>query len=175
MKELKHIQLFEAFFYGNHKKPPIHIGDTGTNPEISIKVSKIEHTKERQDRHGADHVITDEEIIGTVGAASDDIVEALIKDIIDIRQKIDDRPLKYVKAGQNTRFIIRDLKTQLHMVCEINPLPENYHSIEVIVITVMRKEGFKTLNNQLILEIPADRSAFPEDREFYEDDDNAVY
>jgi len=175
MKELKHIQLFEAFFYGKHKKPPIHIGDTNSNPDINIKVSKIDHAKERQGRHGADHVITDEEIIGTVGAASDDIIQTLLTDKMDIVQKIDDRPLKNLKAGQNTRFIIRDLKTELHMVCEINLFPEDYHTIELNVITVMRKEGFKTLNNQIIIEIPVDKSAFPEDREFYEDDDNAVY
>lgn len=177
MKELKHIQLFEEhrkWVPSGHKKKPIYIDSFNVNPDIIIKVSKTDHAHNRKERHGADMIITDEEILGTVEAAADDIIQALLVDEIDILQRIDNRPLMNVKAGEPTRFIIRDLKTELHMVCEINPMPENYHSIEIIVVTVMREGEFKVLRNQLIIEIPAEKSAYPEDKDFYDDDNNAL-
>lgn len=177
MKELKHIKLFEEhriWVSSGHKNKPIYIDSVDVKPEITIEVYKTDHAHNRKGRHGADRIITDEEILGTVGAAADDIIQALLVDDIDILQRIDNRPLMNVKAGEPTRFIIRDLKTELHMVCEINPIPENYHTIEIIVVTIMREAEFKVLRNQLIIEIPVEKSAYPEDKDFYEDDNNAL-
>jgi hypothetical protein len=73
-----------------------------------------------------------------------------MQDQFDIYQKDDDYPTRGVRAGEPNRFVIRNKKTNLNIVCSLEP---GEWEFTLTVITVMKKDDFKTYRGQFVLEI----------------------
>jgi hypothetical protein len=162
MKYLKTYKLFESGAYISPKlmdrKKPEFIGDVKQNVEIRIDVEAIGHALSRQFRHGVstsdsgkvESNITKDEILDTIEASVEELTIALMQDQFDIYQKDDDYPTRGVKAGEPNRFVIRNKKTNLNIVCSLEP---GEWEFTLTVITVMKKDDFKTYRGQFVLEI----------------------
>jgi hypothetical protein len=166
MKHLKTYKLFEAGpirnYYSNPKlmdrKGPEFIGDIKQPVEIRIDVEAIGHALSRQFRHGVDVSksgkieagITKDEILDTIESAVEEITIALMQDQFDIYQEDDDYPTRGVKAGDPNRFVIRNKKTNLNIVCQ---LEAGDWEFTLTVITVMKKPDFRVYKGQFVLEV----------------------
>jgi hypothetical protein len=166
MNHLKTYKLFESGtirnYYSNPKlmdrKGPEFIGDIKQSVEIRIDVEAIGHALSRQFRHGVDVSksgkieagITKDEILDTIESAVEQITIALMQDQFDIYQNEDDYPTRGIKAGEPNRFIIRNKKTHLNIVCE---LESGDWEFKLTVITVMKKTDFKEYRGQFVVEV----------------------
>ena len=166
MKHLKTYKLFEAGpirnYYSNPKlmdrKGPEFIGDIKQPVEIRIDVEAIGHALSRQFRHGVDVSksgkieagITKDEILDTIESAVEEITIALMQDQFDIYQEDDDYPTRGVKAGDPNRFVTRNKKTNLNIVCQ---LEAGDWEFTLTVITVMKKPDFRVYKGQFVLEV----------------------
>ncbi len=101
------------------------VGSFSSEIEIVVNVDKTRHAGERQTRH--DERITDDEIMATAKKGVDEIKRRMLLDQIDIDDEI----------------VIRDHKTDLNVVCTMDPLDRQGSRFELTVITVMRKKDFK--------------------------------
>ena len=144
---MKHIKLFEAFTgrpYIDRKamasRKPVEIGYIKQPVEIRIEIEKHAHTMDRQWRHGLDEKITDDEIIECVELAVEQITIDLMHDEFDV----------YDEKGELNRFIIRNTENNLNIVCVLEP---GEWEFKLIVITVMKKVGFKTNPGQYVVEV----------------------
>jgi hypothetical protein len=143
---MKHIKLFEAFSrpYIDRRamaaRKPVEIGYIKQPVEIRIEIEKHAHTMDRQWRHGLDEKITDDEIIESVELAVEQITIDLMHDEFDV----------YDKKGELNRFIIRNTDNNLNIVCVLQP---GEWEFKLIVITVMKKEDFKTNPGQYVVEV----------------------
>ncbi|NBP58034.1 hypothetical protein EBU71_16145 [bacterium] len=57
---------------------------------------------------------------------------------------------KGVKEGEPNRFVIRNKKTHLNIVCQLEPGDNEF---KLTVITVMRKEDFRSYHGQFVVEL----------------------
>lgn len=143
---MKHIKLFEAFGrpYIDRRamasRKPVEIGYIKQPVEIRIEIEKHAHTMDRQWRHGLDEKITDDEIIESVELAVEQITIDLMHDEFDV----------YDEKGELNRFIIRNTENNLNIVCVLEP---GEWEFKLIVITVMKKVGFKTNPGQYVVEV----------------------
>jgi hypothetical protein len=143
---MKHIKLFEAFGrpYIDRKamasRKPVEIGYIKQPVEIRIEIEKHAHTMDRQWRHGLDDKITDDDIIEAVELAVEQITIDLMHDEFDV----------YDGKGELNRFIIRNTENNLNIVCVLEP---GEWEFKLIVITVMKKIGFKTNPGQYVVEV----------------------
>ena len=143
---MKHIKLFEAFGrpYIDRKamasRKPVEIGYIKQPVEIRIEIEKHAHTMDRQWRHGLDEKIADDDIIEAVELAVEQITIDLMHDEFDI----------YDQKGELNRFIIRNTENNLNIVCVLEP---GEWEFKLIVITVMKKEDFKTNPGQYVVEV----------------------
>ena len=143
---MKHIKLFEAFNrpYIDRKamasRKPVEIGYIKQPVEIRIEIEKNPHTMDRQWRNGLDEKITDDEIIESVELAVEQITIDLMSDEFDV----------YDQKGELNRFIIRNTKNNLNIVCVLEP---GEWEFKLIIITVMKKVDFKTNPGQYIVEV----------------------
>lgn len=166
MKHLKKYKTFEGGpirnVYINPKlmdrKGPEFIGDITQPVEIRIDVEAIGHALSRQWRHGVDTSstgkieasITKEEILDTIESAVEQITIALMQDQFDIYQDEDNYPTRGVRAGEPNRFVIRNKKTNLNIVCQ---LEAGDWEFTLTVITVMKKPDFKEYKGQFVVEV----------------------
>lgn len=166
MKHIKTYRTFEAGpirnYYSNPKlmdrKGPEFIGDISQPVEIRIDVEAIGHALSRQWRHGVDTSstgkieagITKDQILDTIEAAVEKITIALMQDQFDINQEEDNYPTRGVKAGEPNRFVIRNKKTNLNIVCQ---LEAGDWEFTLTVITVMKKPDFKEYRGQFVVEV----------------------
>jgi hypothetical protein len=143
---MKHIKLFEAFNrpYIDRRamavRKPVEIGYIKQPVEIRIEIEKHAHTMDRQWRHGLDDKITDDDIIEAVELAVEQITIDLMHDEFDV----------YDEKGELNRFIIRNTENNLNIVCVLEP---GEWEFKLIVITVMKKIGFKTNPGQYVVEV----------------------
>lgn len=143
---MKHIKLFEAFNrpYIDRKamasRKPVEIGYIKQPVEIRIEIEKHAHVMDRQWRHGLDDKITDDEIIESVELAVEQITIDLMHDEFDV----------YDDKGELNRFIIRNTENNLNIVCVLEP---GEWEFKLIVITVMKKVGFKPNSGQYVVEV----------------------
>jgi hypothetical protein len=166
MKHLKTYKLFEAGpirnYYSNPKlmdrKGPEFIGDIKQPVEIRIDVEAIGHALSRQFRHGVDVSksgkieagITKDEILDTIESAVEQITIALMQDEFDINQEEDNYPTRGVRAGEPNRFVIKNKKNNLNIVCQ---LESGDWEFTLTVITVMKKPDFKEYRGQFVVEV----------------------
>ena len=166
MKHLKTYKLFESGpirnAYVNPKlmdrKGPEFIGDIKQPVEIRIDVEAIGHALGRQFRHGVvtsssgkiEAGITKDEILDTIESAVEQITIALMQDEFDIYQDEDNYPTRGVRAGEPNRFVIRNKKTNLNIVCQ---LESGDWEFTLTVITVMKKPDFKEYKGQFVVEV----------------------
>jgi len=163
MKHLKKYKIFEAGNYyidkkAGDRKQTEFIGDVQEPVEIRIDVEAIGHALGRQFRHGVtksdtgkiEAGITKDEILDNVEAAVEQLTIALMQDEFDISQHEDDYPTRGVKAGEPNRFVIRNKKTHLNIVCA---LKAGDWEFTLSVITVMKKPDFKEYRGQFVIEV----------------------
>jgi hypothetical protein len=163
MKHIKGYNIFEAGRYfvdkrAADRKQTQFIGDVKQPVEIRIDVEAIGHALSRQFRHGVTATdsgkieagITKDEILDNVEAAVEQLTIALMQDEFDINQHEDDYPTRGVRAGEPNRFVIRNKKTHLNMVCE---LMAGDWEFTLKVITVMKKPDFKEYKGQFVIEV----------------------
>lgn len=160
MKHLKTFQIFENNWTSKlmDRRKPEFIGDIKQSVEIRIDVEAIGHALSRQFRHGVttsdtgkiEAGITKDEILDTIESAVEQITIALMQDQFDIYQNEDDYPTRGIKAGEPNRFVIRNKKTNLNIVCSLEP---GEWEFTLTVITVMKKEDFKTYRGQFVVEV----------------------
>lgn len=100
-------------------------GSFTSEVEIIVNVDKTDHAVDRQTRHG--ERITDEQILATAKKGLDEVKRRMLLDEINIDDEI----------------VIRDHKTELNVVGELNPLDRQGRQFEFVVITIMRKKNFK--------------------------------
>jgi hypothetical protein len=110
------------------------VGSFTSEIEVVVNVDKSDHAEERQDRHG--ERITDEDILRTARKGLDEIKRRILLDEIDIGDEI----------------VIRDHKTDLNVVCVMEPLGREGKRFELTVITVMRKEGFNPKSGSKVVD-----------------------
>lgn len=154
---MKYIKLFESFKgrpYIDRRamaaRKPVEIGYLKQPVEIRIEIEKPPHAADRQWRHGVDEKITDDEIIETVEKAIEQITIDLMQDEFDIYQNEDNYPTKGVKAGDFNRFVIKNKENELNIVCILKPGDWEF---TLTVITVMKKDDFRTNPGQHIIEV----------------------
>lgn len=153
---MKYLELFENFrpFTPSKKsleiRKPKFIGDVSQKVEIRIDIEAIGHAISRQFRHGLDDKITEDEIIETVEKSVETLTIALMHDEFDIYQREDDYPIRGIKEGELSRFIIKNKKTDLNLVCELSPGDWEF---KLTLITVMKKVDFKPYKGQFVLEV----------------------
>jgi len=163
MKHLKSFKIFEAIRgyvdpRASDRRAPEFIGDIKQSVEIRIDVEAIGHALSRQFRHGVmttssgkiEAGITKDEILDTIESAVEQITIALMQDQFDIYQNEDDYPTRGIKAGEPNRFVIRNKKTHLNIVCELEPGDWEF---KLTVITVMKKPDFKEYRGQFVVEV----------------------
>jgi hypothetical protein len=109
------------------------IGSYVEDVVISVDVSKTRHASERQGRHS--QYITDEEIVATAEVATDEILQRIIVDDIDVGDEI----------------VIRDKQYDLNLVCVLKPVSGD--ELKLVVITVMRKKNFKPKRGSKVVDI----------------------
>jgi hypothetical protein len=159
---MKHLNTFENFrnpyidkrVMANRK--PEFLTYIQEPVEIRFDVEAIAHALDRQYRHGVttgDKIeagITKDEIIECIESAVEEITIALMQDQFNIYQDEDDYPTRGVRAGQPNRFVIRNKKTHLNIVCQLEPGDNEF---TLTVITVMKKPDFKEYKGQFVVEV----------------------
>lgn len=160
---MKNIKSFEAFVPYIDKRaisnrPPKFLTHIAEPVEIRIDVEAVSHALDRQFRHGVTQTdsgkinpgITNDEVIDTIESAVEEITIALMQDKFDIYQDEDDYPTRGVKAGEPNRFVIKNKKTNLNIVCQLEPGDNEF---KLTVITVMKKEDFRAYRGQFVVEV----------------------
>ena len=142
---MKYIKLFEAFRPYIDKvamasRKPVEIGYIKQPVEIRIEIENPTHAADRQWRHGVDDRITDDDIIETVELAIEQLTIDLMQDELDI----------YDENGEFNRFVIRNKENNLNIVCILQP---GEWEFKLTVITVMKKDDFRTYKGQHIIEV----------------------
>ena len=92
--------------------------------------------------------ITKEEILDTIESAVEQITIALMQDQFDIYQDEDNYPTRGVRAGEPNRFVIRNKRSNLNIVCQ---LEAGDYEFTLTVITVMKKPDFKEYRGQFVV------------------------
>ncbi len=104
------------------------------NIKLTFTITKSQHSEERQSRDENDY-ISDDEILETLRKASEDIVNDLVNDKIDIED----------------RFVVRDSYTNLNIVCVAHH-GKSDEEIKIDVVTVIRTEKlWNTHDNWVIM------------------------
>lgn len=111
------------------------IGSYVEDISIFVDVSKTRHATQRQTRHGEADRITDEEIIATAEDATDQILQRILMNDIDVGDEI----------------VIRDQTYDLNLVCVLEPKSES--EFQLTVITVMRKKNFRPKSGSKVVDI----------------------
>jgi hypothetical protein len=143
---MRYIKLFEAFErpYIDRRamasRKPVEIGYIKQPVEIRINIEKPPHAADQQWRHGLDDKITDDEIIETVELAVEQITIDLMHDEFDV----------YTKSDELNRFVIRNTESNLNVVCVLEP---GEWEFTLTVITVMKKDDFRTGPGQYVVEV----------------------
>lgn len=161
MKHLKSFkQISEAIRPGYinprimDRKGPQFIGDIKQPVEIRIDVEAIGHALSRQYRHGVTDTleagISKDEILDTIESSVEELTIALMQDRFDIYQDEDDYPTRGVRAGEPNRFVIRNKKNNLNIVCQLEAGDNEFTQT---VITVIKKEDFKSYRGQFVIEV----------------------
>ena len=83
---------------------------------------------------------TDDEIIECVELAVEQITIDLMHDEFDV----------YTESGELNRFVIRNTENNLNIVCVLQP---GEWEFKLIVITVMKKDDFRTSSGQYVVEV----------------------
>lgn len=149
MKFLKSFELFESVLRRSRESDIKEIGYISKNVEIRIDVEAIGHVVyNRNWRHGFE--IKEDDIIGTVEDAIEQITISLMQDEFDIYQNEDNFPTKNVRAGEPNRFVIKNKETNLNIVCQLEPGLEQF---TLTVITIMNKPDFKAYRGQYVVEV----------------------
>ena len=163
---MKHLKKYKIFEIGNYyidkrasdRKKTEFIGDVKEPVEIRIDVEAIGHALGRQFRHGVsandsgkiEANITKDEILDAVEASVEQLTIALMQGDFEINQKEDDYPTRGVREGEPNRFVIRNKKTNLNLVCS---LKSGDWEFTLTVVTVMKKPDFKEYKGQFVIEI----------------------
>ncbi len=154
---MKNIVTFENFRGGYIDKrvisnrAPQNLAYLKQKVEIRIDLEKIQHTSDRQFRHGiGEEKISNDDIIETVELAIEELTIALMQDKFDIYQNEDDYPTKGIKAGQPNRFLIKNLTNNLNVVCQLEAGDDEF---TLTVITVMKKPDFRAYPGQYIINV----------------------
>ena len=154
---MKNIVTFEHFRGGYIDKrvmsnrAPQNLAYLKQKVEIRIDLEKIQHTSDRQFRHGiGEEKISNDDIIETVELAIEELTIALMQDKFDIYQNEDDYPTKGIKAGQPNRFLIKNLTNNLNVVCQLEP---GGNEFTLTVITVMKKQDFRAYQGQYVINV----------------------
>lgn len=163
---MKHIKTFEGYTIRNpyidkrvqSSKAPQFLTHISEPVEIRFDVEAVSHALDRQYRHGfaengsgkLEAGITKDEVIECIEKAVEEITIALMQDKFNIYQEEDDYPTRGVKEGEPNRFVIRNKKTHLNIVCQLEP---GNNEFTLTVITVMKKEGFREYNGQFVVEV----------------------
>ncbi len=166
---MKHIIEFKTFEASTIRNPYIDkksadrkqtefIGDIQQPVEIRIDVEAIGHALSRQFRHGVSQSdsgriepnISKDEILDNIENAVEQITISLMQDEFNINQDYDNFPTKGVRAGEPNRFVIRNKKTNLNIICQ---LESGDNEFKLTVITVMKKPDFKEYKGQYVVEV----------------------
>lgn len=139
-------------------KKPEYLGDIKEPVEIRIDVEAVSHALDRQFRHGFSSgdnnkigaSISKDEILDTIETSVEQITISLMQNEFNITQEEDNYPTKGVKAGEPNRFVIRNKKTDLNIVAQLEP---GENEFKLTVITVMRKPDFKSYGGQYVVEV----------------------
>jgi hypothetical protein len=131
------------------------IGDVSKRVEIRVDVEAVGHALRRQFRHGVSGErltpnISQDDILDTIEDSLEELTIAMMHDKFDINQKVDNYPTRGVRKGEPNRFVIKNTKNDLNIVCELRP---GEFEFKLLVITVMREPDFKTYKGQFVLEI----------------------
>jgi hypothetical protein len=162
---MKRIQTFESYIRNPYidkratsNKAPEFLTHITEPVEIRIDVEAVSHALDRQYRHGVtigdsgkiEAGITKDEVVEAIEKSVEELTIALMQDKFNIYQDENDYPTRGVKAGEPNRFVIRDKRTNLNIVCE---LKSGDNEFTLTVITVMKKEGFREYRGQYVIEI----------------------
>lgn len=112
------------------------VGSFSSEIEIVVNVDKTRHAGERQTRH--DERITDDEILKTAKKGVGEIKRRVLLDEIDV--------------GED-EIVIRDHKTDMNVVCTMEPANREGTRFELTVITVMRKPNFKPKSGSKVVDV----------------------
>lgn len=110
------------------------IGGFNADFTVRIEIEKTDHSDERQYRHGARDIITDEQITQIVQLAHKKILEALIFGKVEIQGTV----------------VIKKIRENINIVCRIS---ERAGRIEIVVITVMKKPDFRPKSNDFVIQV----------------------
>jgi hypothetical protein len=113
-----------------------NIGSVYGDVTVKVSVDLTRHADDRRFRHGRGQEIEEEEIVATAEAATDRVIDYLINDRMDVGDE----------------FVIRDLTYDLNLVGVIEPTGDP-DVLEMTVITVMRKRGFKPKPGTVAIDI----------------------
>ena len=108
------------------------IGKVSRKINVTIELDKTRHAGERQFRH--DTEIQDKEILAVAQRSIEPLTRELLGDDIRVGDVI----------------LIRDSRTKLNLV---GKLKEKGDTLELVIITVMRKAGFKPKSGTKVLDI----------------------
>lgn len=157
MKHLKTFELYKGGYIDRRamsSRKPEFLTYIKEPVEIRIDVEAVSHALDRQYRHGLTSDlkagIDKDEIIETIEMAVEEITIALMQDRFNINQEEDDYPTRGVKAGEPNRFVIKNKETNLNIVCQ---LEAGGNEFTLTVITVMKKENFKSYSGQFVVEV----------------------
>jgi len=157
---MKHLKTFELYKGGyidkraiSNRKPQF-LTYIKEPVEIRIDVEAVSHALDRQYRHGVTSDlkagIDKDEIIETIEKAVEEITIALMQDRFNINQEEDDYPTRGVKSGEPNRFVIKNKENDLNVVCQ---LESGDNEFTLTVITVMKKNDFKSYRGQFVVEV----------------------
>jgi hypothetical protein len=157
---MKHLKTFELYKGGyidkraiSNRKPEF-LTYIKEPVEIRIDVEAVSHALDRQYRHGVTSDlkagIDKDEIIETIEKAVEEITIALMQDRFNINQEEDDYPTRGVKSGEPNRFVIKNKENDLNVVCQ---LESGDNEFTLTVITVMKKNDFKSYRGQFVVEV----------------------
>jgi hypothetical protein len=158
MKGISETNQIRNPYIGKSYRKPEFIGDIKEPVEIRIDVEAVSHALDRQFRHGFssndnDKIganISKDEILDDIQSSIEQLTISLMQDEFNINQEENDYPTKGVKAGEPNRFVIRNKKTNLNIVCQ---LEAGENEFKLTVITVMRKPDFREYNGQYVVEV----------------------
>lgn len=130
---MKFLEAYDTYFAKKYRKNKF-LTDVKDDVEIRIDLEAAPHAMDRTWRHGVDEKINEDEIIDLVERAIEELTIALMQDRLNVYE----------------RFVLKDKKTFLNVVAQIEPEENNF---KLLVITVMRKENFSTDKDQFVLSI----------------------
>lgn len=158
MKGVSETNQIRNPYIGKSYRKPEFIGDIKEPVEIRIDVEAVSHALDRQFRHGFSSNYNDkiganiskDEILDDIQSSIEQLTISLMQDEFNINQEEDNYPTKGVKAGEPNRFVIRNKKTNLNIVCQ---LEAGENEFKLTVITVMRNPDFREYSGQYVVEV----------------------